>query len=339
MHRRRSRELWAVTLRVSLSCALGVGLVLIPAACRDRATAYGAVPSSSKVPGYFSVRGLPPVKGVLLVSATSLEFRSASGSTLVSYRTFRRIGPASLSDQNAAAASLAYTGRIGLRTSYVFRINDGVFETADPGPLLHLLADLVLFENRSNGDLTGLPGRTADTAAMWNAVRRLVTSPYADTLYALFGRPNKTTGLVGARGVREGNLAEYVRSRDSVALDPARMGTEAQLRHALAHELGHRWESKAPRQVDSILSRVSVINDRERYGHQSASEQRAEAIAFAVHFLQSTAGQAVLPGDAVEWLRHYDFLVPGTRSMVRHLVVRPIYTHYPFRALLLSESP
>ena len=143
MPRPRSRELWAVTIRAGLSCALGVGLVLIPTACRDRATAYRVVSSSAKVPGYFSVRGLPPVSGVLLVSASGLEFRSASGSTLVSYRTFRPIGPASLSDQHAVAAALAYTGRIGLRTSYVFRIKDGVFETADPGPLLHLLADLV----------------------------------------------------------------------------------------------------------------------------------------------------------------------------------------------------
>jgi hypothetical protein len=337
MPRRRSRELWTVTIRAGLSCALGVSLVLIPAACRDRATAYRAASSSAKVPGYFSVRGLPPVQGVLLVSSTVLEFRSASGSTLVSYRTFRRIGPASLSDQNAAAASLAYTGRVGPRTSYVFRIKDGVFETVEPGPLLHLLSDLVLFENQTNGELSGIPAGTADTAAMWDAVRRLVTSPYADTLYALFGRPKRAVGLVGARGVREGNLAEYVRSRDSVALDPARMGTEVQLRHALAHELGHRWEQREPRQVDSILSRVGVINDRERYGHQSASEQRAEAIAFAVHFLQSTAGKAVLPRDALEWLRHYDFLVPGTRSMVRSLVIRPIYAQHPFRALLLSD--
>ena len=338
MHRRRSRELWGVIIRAGLSCALGVGLVLIPAACRDRATAYRAVSASAKVPGYFSVRGLPPVKGVLLLSPSGLEFRSASGSTLVSYRAFRRIGPASLSDQNAAAASLAYTGRIGSRTSYVFRIKDGVFETTDPGPLLHVLADLVLFENQTNEDLFGIPGQTPDTVAMWGAVHRLVTSPYADTLYALFGRPVRTTGLVGARGAREGNLAEYVRSRDSVALDPVRIGSEVRLRHALAHELGHRWEQQAPRQVDSIMFRVSEINDRERYGHQSASEQRAEAIAFAVHFLQSTAGDAVLPRDAVEWLQHYDFLIPGTRSMVRYLVDRPIYAQHPLRVVLLSDA-
>jgi hypothetical protein len=338
MHGRRTRELWAVSIRVGLSCALGVSLVLIPAACRDRAAAYRAVSSSAKVPGYFSLRGLPPVKGFLLVSASGLEFRSASDSTLVSYRTFRRIGPASLSDQNAAAAFLAYTGRIGARTSYVFRIRDGVFETAEPGPLLHLLDDLVLFENQTYGELSVLQGRTGDTAAMWDAVRRLVTSPYADTLYALFGRPQRATGLVGARGVREGNLAEYVRSRDSVALDPGRIGNEVQLRHALAHELGHRWEQLAPWQVDSILSRVSAINDRERYGHQSASEQRAEATAFAVHFLQSTAGPAILLDDATEWVRHYEFLVPGTHSMVRYLIGRPTYLHHPLRKLIIGDS-
>jgi hypothetical protein len=86
------------------------------------------------------------------------------------------------------------------------------------------------------------------------------------------------------------------------------------------------------------MFRVSAINDRERYGHQSASEQRAEAIAFAVHFLQSTAGHAVLPADGVEWLRHYDFLIPGTGSMVRYLVHRPAYAQHPLRVVLLRDA-
>ena len=85
-----------------------------------------------------------------------------------------------------------------------------------------------------------------------------------------------------------GDLAEYVSPRDSVALDPVHIISQDQLRHAFAHELGHRWEQREMGRVDSILANVLAMGDPERYGYGSRAEHRAEAIAFAVHFLQST---------------------------------------------------
>ena len=77
---------------------------------------------------------------------------------------------------------------------------------------------------------------------MFRVTHRIESSPYADTLYALFGRPIRAVGLVGLKGRQAGRLGEYVGRRDSLALDTARIVSQEQLRHAMAHELGHRWQ-------------------------------------------------------------------------------------------------
>jgi hypothetical protein len=326
MMRGRSTQPWAVTLYSVLSCVLGVLLVLVPAGCHRIAAHQRALTVSLRIPGYFSLRGLPPVKGVLMLSDAGVSFLTAGDTVIVSYRTISGAAATAPGVKSAACARLSYSGRIGSRVSYVFRFRDGVFETEDPGPLRHVLAETLLL-----GDPPGstLPGADSNPEAL-SVIQRLATSPYADTLYALFGRP-RNAGFVGDRGIRAGDLAEYVSGRDSVALDPARMTGEAQLRHAYAHELAHRWELRSPRVVDSILSGSGGIADRDRYGYLNDAEQRAEAIAFAVHFLQSTASGGMPIADALELLRHYDFLVPGSRSMVRYLLRRPCYQHHPLR--------
>ena len=83
----RSTGPWAVTFYAVLSCGLGVFLVLAPAACQDRAVPYRAHPGTTSIPGYFSVRGLPPIKGVLTLTPGGLAFRSSAGSTVLSYAT------------------------------------------------------------------------------------------------------------------------------------------------------------------------------------------------------------------------------------------------------------
>src|SRR6478672_10691013 len=196
--------------------ALELGMCLVLAAAgQDQSVTYPAASLPAGVPGYFSRNGLPPVRGVLSLTAHGLTFRSPGGSVLLSYQTIpgdelmrSRRGPASY-------ARLAYTGKLGSRVSYVFRINDGVFETADPGSLPGILTQVLFAPARSN------PAQGIASAVTATGVTRQLThSAYADTLYALFGKPARPVGLVGPRGVRMGDLAEYVRPRDSVALDP-----------------------------------------------------------------------------------------------------------------------
>src|SRR3954466_14880983 len=167
---------WAVTLYAVLSCAVGILLVLVPAGCQDRNAAHRRVlPVSLRIPGYFSLRGLPPVKGVLMLSEAGVAFLAAGDTVIVSYRTISGAGATEPGGKSAVCARLSYSGRIGSRVSYVFRFRDGVFETEDPGPLRHVLAETLLL-----GYLPGstLPGPDTHPDAL-SVIQRLATSSYA----------------------------------------------------------------------------------------------------------------------------------------------------------------
>jgi hypothetical protein len=150
------------------------------------------------------------------------------------------------------------------------------------------------------------------------------------------GRPRAVIGLVGHRGRIAGRLGEYIAFRDSLALDPGRMSGEAQLRHALAHELGHRWQTRAEAQLDVLWWGVPPIRDPKRYGFGDIWEHQAEAIAFAINYLQTTAGSKETTASSLALLDHYELLVPGTRTMVRYLSLQPIYRDHPLRSLLTT---
>jgi hypothetical protein len=284
--------------------------------------------------GFLSARGLPPVAGNLLVTDSGLVFRSANGRRT---SVFPLIGPVRGSagrQWRAATVSLASADRVGDRTVYLFRVDGGVFETESPGSLLEVARHPAWLDSLRSIDWVNprliLGG---DEGASWSAARTIASSLYADSLYALFGRPARPVGLVSDRGRTAARLGEYVASKDSVALDPGRMTGDEQLRHALAHELGHRWQVRAPRQLAMLWQGVPPIVDPKRYGYGSIPEHQAEAIAFAIHFLQATADQQ--PGaGALSLLDHYERLVPGTSVMVHYFSLQPIYARHPLRRLL-----
>ncbi|HEU5303911.1 MAG TPA: hypothetical protein VFU40_04640 [Gemmatimonadales bacterium] len=298
---------------------------------RSSRLAVGAV-----VPGYLSARGLPPVPGRITVTDTGLVFRSATGSTT----TLPLVGPVRETAGRrwrASTVALVYMDETDGQPIYVFRLDGGVFETGIPGPLLEVAAHPVWLD--SVKAVEWRPDRplvdAKDPVALWGKARAAAASPYADSLYALFGRPAAAVGLIGERGRHAGRLGEYIRSRDSLALDPGRMTGEAQLRHTLAHELGHRWQNRAPAQLAALWWGVPPIRDPKRYGYADVAEHQAEAIAFAVDFLQTTAGRKDVAG-ALSLLEHYELLVPGTRTMVRYLARRLIYRNHPLRLHLIS---
>jgi hypothetical protein len=232
--------------------------------------------------------------------------------------------------------SLAYRDSSRVRSMYVFRMDGGVFGTPVPGALLDLagrprwLDSVASREWRPDRALVS-PG---DTAGARRVNRRLERGTYADSLYALFGRPSRPVGLIGTRGRAAGRLGEYIASRDSLALDPGRMTSEEQIRHALAHELAHRWQARAPGQIRTLWKDVPGIPDSRRYGHRNRSEHQAEAVAFAVHFLQATASSSVTDGASL--LEHYELLVPGTGAVARYLALQPIYARHPLHRLLTT---
>ncbi len=304
---------------------------------RKRAT---TLPAGAEIGGFLSPRGLPPRPGRLIVTDSGLVFHSADGRLA---QTYPLVGPVRLREGRrwrSQTVSLAYADSALGRPVYLFRVDGGVFGTETPGPLLDVaerprwLDSLTSREGRPDRPLVN----PRDTAAIWLVTRSIERSAYADTLHALFGRPARPAGLVGNRGRRAGRLGEYIASRDSLALDPARMSSEEQLRHAMAHELAHRWQSRAPVQLRTLWQGIAPIPDSRRYGHNSVSEHQAEAIAFAVHFLQAT--RTVAGGDmaASSLLEQYELLVPGTRVMTRYLALQPIYTHHPLRRMLTTGA-
>ncbi len=301
------------------------------------AGSHSALSVGAVVPGYLSSRGLPPVEGRITVTDTGLVFRSAAGST----RTFPLVGPIRQTAGRrwrASAVSLAYMDESDGRTVYVFRVDAGVFETDIPGPLLEVAAHPVWLDSLGATEWkTERPLVDArDSAALSATARDIAGSAYADSLYTLFGSPRAPIGLIGRRGRMAGRLGEYIASRDSLALDPGSMVAESQLRHTLAHELGHRWQARSPGQVEMLWWGVPPIRDPKRYGYADGSEHQAEAIAFAVNFLQTTASRTETPRSSIGLLDHYELLVPGTRTMVRYLALQPIYREHPLRTLLTT---
>jgi hypothetical protein len=278
------------------------------------------------IPGYWSSWGLPPVAGQFIVSDSGFVFQPTQDGS--------RPG----GEWQSSPVSLAYVDENDTGMHYIFRINTGVFETDLPGPLLVLATSGVPSPTQRafSRHVTHTLVNAADPLALRNKAREIALSPYADSLYTLFGRPRARVGLIGARGQRAGRLGEYIAARDSLALDPGRMIGETQLRHALAHELGHRWQARAKTQIATLWAGVSPIRDPKRYGYGDRSEHQAEAIAFAISFLQTTAPAIESEARSLALLDHYELLVPGTRTMVRYLSLQPLYRNHPLRSLLTT---
>jgi hypothetical protein len=296
-----------------------------------------AVLAGSLVTGYLSLRGLPPVAGAFAVTDSGLVFYAANRAFTA---TFPVVGPMRETGGKmwrASAVSVAYTHTEQGRTIYLIRVDNGLFETDAPGPLLDLASHPTWLDSLGSREWTVETPLTQYTnkIGMNGLIRTLVSSRYADTLFALFGRPHQPVGIVGERGRAAGRLGEYVASRDSLALDPSRMSTRAQLRHALAHELAHRWQARAPAQIALLWQGTPPIRDPRRYGYGSVSEHQAESVAFAINFLQLTAASKPT-SDQTELLDHYELLVPGTSMMVRYLALQPIYARHPLRRLLTT---
>lgn len=313
---------------------LRVRLVGAPTRARRAPSVLGAV-----VPGYLSPRGLPPVQGRFTLTDTGLVFRSVNGSIA----RFPLVGPVRQiagRKQRPSAVALAYIGESGGHPAYVFRVDAAVFETDAPGPLLEVASHPAWLDSvaPSKWDTDRPLARAGDSTALWATARGIARGSYADSLYTLFGSPRADIGLIGWKGRSAGRLGEYIGKRDSLALDPSRITGTAQLRHTLAHELGHRWQARAPAQVTTIWRGVAPIRDPKRYGYGNASEHQAEAIAFAVDFLQTTAPGWEPAAVSVRLLDHYELLVPGTRTMVRYFALQPIYRRHPLRGLLTTGS-
>ena len=300
-------------------------------------TRRGRTMTGALVVGYFSARGLPPMQGALAVTDTGLVFRSADGRFTTTLPVVGPVREAPGGRWRAAAVSLAYVDQALGRDSYLFRVDGGVFETDAPGALMDVAAHPSWLDSLGSREWTADRALVngADEAAVRHLLAMLTLGSYADSLYTIFGRPARPAGVVGERGRAAGRLGEYIASRDSLALDPGRMTSEAQLRHTLAHELAHRWQARSTAQLAALWRDIPAIRDPKRYGYGNVAEHQAEAAAFAIHFLLGTA-TARDPGGELATLDHYELLVPGTRTMARYFAMQPGLVRHPLRAVLTT---
>jgi hypothetical protein len=350
-HRRRGLDVTLATLALAAlslagarqtaargyEVAGGLGDTLRVRLASSRATSHGAGGLGGMVLGYYSVHGLPPIEGMIAVTDTGLVFRSVNGRL---DRTLPVVGPVRRSPQGqwrASAVSLAYVDMSLGRPAYLFRVDGGVFETDAPGALLEVAQHPDWLDSLASREWNAEPGLAPsdDDASVWAVMAKVTNGAYADSLYAVFGRPSRPAGLVGERGRAAGRLGEYVSSRDSLALDPARITSTEQLRHTLAHELAHRWQARAGAQIAMLWQGVRPIRDPKRYGYGNVSEHQAEAAAFAMHFLLSTT-TARDPASAAVALDHYELLVPGTRTLARYFALQPVFAKHPLRGWLVG---
>lgn len=294
------------------------------------ASAAGAALYLEEIPGRLSLEGLPPKPGVLQLSARAVLFHPDDGIGPLYFPLFRQSTWQRVPERRPAI-QLYSVDSAGPTPVFMYHLDGAVFETARPGALRALGESSAWVDSISgtvSPDLVPLVD-PRDTEAMLETVRTLAASAYADTLYRLFGAPDRVLGLVSRRGQAAGRLGEYVASRDSVSLAPGAMIHPEQLRHGLAHELAHRWQRHQKRELAAVWRGVPPIDDSLRYGYRSLAEHQAEAVAFAVHYLQTTARPVFTTGERLALLESYERLVPGTRRLARHLLGQPVYTRHP----------
>lgn len=162
-----------------------------------------------------------------------------------------------------------------------------------------------------------LPLAGSDVAAQ-AVVSRLARSDFADSMFAVMGAPSAPIGLVGEAGRKAEHIGEYIASRDSIALAPQAIHSDAQLAHALVHELAHLWLSHHPDAGAAFQRSLPPLEDSSRYGFGDRSEHAAEALAHAIQFWR--ASSMVRGTDAqLRLLAAYESIMPGATSALAML--------------------
>ncbi len=162
-----------------------------------------------------------------------------------------------------------------------------------------------------------LPLAGSDVAAQ-AVVQRLARSEFADSMFSVMGAPSRPIGLVGEAGRKSEHIGEYIASRDSIALAPQAIHSDAQLAHALVHELAHLWLARHPDAATAFQRGLPPLVDSSRYGFGDRSEHAAEAVAHAIQFWRASANVRGT-GAQLRLLAAYESIMPGATSALAML--------------------
>ena len=120
---------------------------------------------------------------------------------------------------------------------------------------------------------------------------------------------------------------------DIVRLDWKRLGSDILRAFGDRHDNG---VGARPERAEQLAASMHPMRDSLRYGYHDRQEQLAEAVAFAVHFLQVTARTETADASLLD---SYERLVPGTRAAARLLITSPAYELHPLaRGVTLAKA-
>lgn len=193
--------------------------------------------------------------------------------------------------------------------------------------------------------------------------QKLLTSAFADSMFAITGRPRamatswnidddptvagayypRADSLVLTSGAFRGPGNEYnplvgAPQRREPYPDPVE--TPEGL---FAHELAHRFMDRKGNAYDpegqhaAVRLHFSLMNNfgsvpLHGYAATNSSEYEAQAFSNAVQFLRATAGDPTHPGLVQQdqpLLARYDAKIPGTTKVVQYLLAQPLYAGHP----------
>ena len=181
-------------------------------------------------------------------------------------------------------------------------------------------------------------GRCATTrAAVERLLDAIMTGSYADSLYAIFGRPASVRGPRRPSGdARRGGWASTSRTRDSLALDPGRMTSVRQLRHTLAHELAHRWQARVGRAARGPLagragdSRPQAVRVRQPIGAPGGGGRVRSSLPPEPR----RAAGTYEPRSGASTSTSCWFRAPARWRATSRM--QPVFAHHPLRAMLTT---
>lgn len=156
--------------------------------------------------------------------------------------------------------------------------------------------------------------------------QELLDGPYAQRLYALFGRPS----VVRWDPDKTDALGTYGSTDDELVLSshPGHIQSAAAARAILAHEMIHRWQAQRGHDLGELWEAHAVPRPAatvQTYARVTRAEQQAEAGSAAIGLLDLAARREVSDGLVAATLKQLEALTPGTVLMVRVLRAHPAY--------------
>lgn len=248
---------------------------------------------------------LSPASGTLEIGAAAVTFTPRSGSP----RTWLRLPDTARGVGVFRPDELARSGDTAL-----VALND-----------VTILADVATADALLRLRLTS---PTAGKVAFAGDVAALASTAWADSCFALTGRPATIRAMPDSLHGRA--IGFYVGALDALWLNASMLGDSTLARQVVAHEAAHRLQQREPRLWEMLWGDVPSPPNPWSYGATDRTEAQAQAFAAALQWLSETT--AMTPDAADARLAVANRLVPGTAAIARWVLAQPLGRRHPLAA-------